>query len=364
MKVVIISRTIFPLLSPRAFRATELAKQLARMGNDVTLYAVIGEYDYTDFRKKTGVNVKPIKMQLGTANSEGKVRYNFFDKIAYHAFGDILEYPDIEFCWKIPAILKKERDIDLLITIAVPHPIHWGAAIAKITNKTSFPKVWVSDCGDPYMGNGVGKKHPSYFKLIEKFWGNKTDFVTVPILSAKNAYFSNVQDKIRVIPQGFNMENIKLSEYHQHSIPHFAYAGSIYPGLRDPSTFLDYISLLKHDFVFTVFTNNPKFFQKYKTVLKHKLIINNYIPREELLYNLSNQDFLINLTNPNVEQSPSKLIDYYLSGRPILDITTPFGQDKDFLKALSFELENWHRPADISQFDIRNVANQFINLVK
>lgn len=363
MKIVIVSRTIFPLLSPRAFRATELAKQFARLGHDVSLYAVTGKYDYTNFCKETGVKVKPIKMRLGTADSEGKVRYNFFDKIAYHAFGDILEYPDIEFCWKIPVILKKEPNTDLLVTVAVPHPIHWGAAIARKILKERFPKVWVSDCGDPYMGNGVGKKHPFYFKWVEKFWGNQTDFVSIPISSARKAYYSNVQDKIRVIPQGFNMENVRLSEYRSNAIPSFAYAGSVYPGLRDPSTLLDFLCTVDAQFRFTVFTNNASIYEPYKSRLGDKLIIHSFIPRDELLLELSKQDFLINLINPNHEQSPSKLIDYYLSKRPILDISTPFNEKVSLLKALAFKLDNWHTPKDISLFDIRNVADAFIKLV-
>ncbi len=362
MKIVIIGRIIYPLLSPRAFRATELAKEFARLGHDVTLYGVLGDYNYVDFSEQTKVKIKSIKMALATSNSDGKVRYNILDKIAYHALGNIIEYPDIEFCWKIPQILKKEKGIDLLITIAVPHPIHWGAAIAKKILKKKFPKLWISDCGDPFWGNTVGRKKKFYFKQIEKFWGNQTDYVTVPVDAATKAYLNNVQNKIRIIPQGFNMENVALKKYYQHRIPHFAYAGSVYPGKRDPSSFLEYLCEIKSEFVFTVYTNNEKFFSPFKQQLKDKLIINNYIPRENLLAELSEQDFLINFVNPKAEQSPSKLIDYYLTKRPILDISTPFKEQDSFNKALQFELENWHKPADITKYDIRNVAQAFLAL--
>lgn len=362
MKIVIISRIIYPLLSPRAFRATELAKQLARVGHDVSLYAVLGRYDYTEFSQETGVKVKSIKMRLSTANSEGNGRYNFIDKIAHHTLGNLLEYPDVEFCWKVPQVLKKEKGVDLLITVAMPHPIHWGAAIAKRFMKEAFPKTWVSDCGDPYMGNSVGKKHFFYFSWIEKFWGKQTDYVAVPIESARKAYFDNVQGKIRVIPQGFEMENIRLAKYEPNKIPHFAYAGSVYPGLRDPSSFIDYLATLETNFKFTIFTNNRNFYWPFQHKLVNRLIVRDYIPRDQLLLELSRQDFLINLTNPNSVQSPSKLIDYYLTKRPILDISTPFNEKEDFIKALRNEFDEWHAPADISKFDIRNVAEAFIRL--
>lgn len=361
MKIVIISRTIYPRLSPRSFRATELAKEFARLGHDVTLYGVLGSYDYTEFTAKTGVTVKPIKMLLSTYNSEGKQRYNFFDKAARHLFNKLIEYPDIEFCWKIPQIIKQEHDTDLLITIAMPFPIHWGAAIAKHKLKEKFPKVWISDCGDPYMGNGMEGGHLSYFKYVEQFWGDKTDYVTIPIESARTAYYPKIQNKIRIIPQGFDMENIKLSDYSPNPVPHFAYAGAIYIGKRDPSSFLEYLCSLNTNFVFTVFTETPDFYLRFKQILGPKLIIRRYIPRNELLLELSKQDFLINLLNQTTVQSPSKLIDYLLTRRPIINISTPFQEKEKFEKALSSVPESDIKDIDISEYDIRNIAHKFLS---
>ena len=364
MKVVIIGRIIFPMLSPRAFRATELAKEFARLGHDVSLYAVLGKYDYSSFMKETGIKVKNIKMLLATSDSDDHVRYNLFDKFAYHAFGKLLEYPDIEFCWKIPDILKKEQDIDLLITIAYPHPIHWGAAIAKKLLGKKFSKFWISDCGDPYMGNLVERKPLKYFRYIENFWGRMTDIVTIPIEGGRKGYSSKIQDKIRVIPQGFNFEGARLANYRKNDIPHFAYAGSIYIGQRDPSSFLSYLSKLDCDFVFTVFTNNHSFYAPFKELLGDKLNIQGYIPRDALIYELSKQDFLINLINPNTIQSPSKLIDYYLSERPVLNVSTPFKEIEIFKAFMEGDYTGQLTKEDISRYDIKNVVQQFIDATK
>lgn len=364
MKVVIIGRIIFPLLSPRAFRATELAKEFARLGHDVSLYAVLGKYDYSSFMEETGVKVKNIKMLLATSDSDDNVRYNLFDKFSYHAFGKLLEYPDIEFCWKIPEILKKEQDTDLLITIAYPHPIHWGTAIAKKLLGKKFPKFWISDCGDPYMGNLVEHRPLKYFKYIENFWGKMTDIVTIPIEGGRRGYSSKIQDKIRVIPQGFNFDGIRLANYKKNDIPHFAYAGSIYVGQRDPSSFMNFLSELDYDFVFTVFTNNHAFYAPFKELLGDKLNVREYVPRNELIYELSKQDFLINLTNPNTIQSPSKLIDYYLSERPILNVSTPFTETETFKAFTASDYTDQLRKEDISRYDIKNVVQQFIETTK
>lgn len=362
MKIIIIARAIYPALSPRAHRATELAKQFAAMGHKVILYGVLGKFDYTTFCKSTHIQVKPIKMQLSTSDSDGNLRYNLIDKFAYHAFGKLLEYPDIEFCWKVPFILRKEQNVDLLITIAHPHPIHWGAALAKKKLGQNFPKYWISDCGDPYLNNPLCKRF-FYFKYVENFWGKMTDFVTLPIESARQAYQESIQSKIAIIPQGFNFEEINIPSYKQNKVVSFAYSGSIYPGYRDPYSMLDYLAGIDIDFKFSIFTNSPNAYAPYQEKLGKRLVINNYMPRNELIVELAKQDFLINLVNPHEVQSPSKLIDYIQAKRPIIDISTPFKEERKLSEALHWNITDDHRNADISAYDIKNIAKSFINLI-
>src|SRR5699024_12169166 len=63
----------------------------------------------------------------------------------------LFEYPDIELLFKVKKALREESGFDLLISIAVPHPIHWGTAWAW-RKENPIAKTWVADCGDPYMG--------------------------------------------------------------------------------------------------------------------------------------------------------------------------------------------------------------------
>lgn len=363
MRIVIISRILYPKNSPRAFRTTELATELSRQGHEVVVYAVTGGYDYTQFTRETNVQVENIPMFFSTSGSYGKGRYNIFDKIAFHTLNKVIEYPDIEFVWRVPIILKKEKNIDILITIAFPHPIHWGAAVFRkfFQNKnTSF--TWIADCGDPYYGNSVNK-HPFYFKWVEKFWGGCVDYVSIPIEEAKEGYKTIPSEKLKVIPQGFNFSNVKVDDkFSGNSIPHFAYAGAIYPGYRDPTSFLNYLKEFNYDFRFIVFTNNPSFYKPFSTVLKEKLVIRSYIPREKLIWELSRMDFLINLKNNSKIQSPSKLIDYFMAKRPILDISTDFTEKEPFEQFNHGNYSSQHPIPDIAQYDIKNVAKQFINL--
>jgi hypothetical protein len=156
-------------------------------------------------------------MRFPVLDSSGKSRLTFFDRLCIKLFKRILEFPFIEFLWKIPAIIKEEGErTDLLISIAYPHPIHWGCSLAKKEYPQKFPKCWISDCGDPYMGNQA-LKPMRYFQHFEKQWGRRTDYITIPINEARDGYSKDVQDKIRIIPQGFDFEATPLCEYEKNN---------------------------------------------------------------------------------------------------------------------------------------------------
>lgn len=367
MKIAIITHCIFPQQSPRSFRSTELAKYFASQGHEVHIFASLGKYDYSTFEHNYHIHVHSLgHMRFETLNSDNYVRDNFLDKVGRRLLGRVLEFPLIELAWKTKTAIEKIRDVDLLITIAYPFPIHWGAAWAKKKMKKGFPKVWISDCGDPYMGNTVGLRHPWYFRYVEEFWGEKTDYVTIPIEESRECYYDNVQNKIRIIPQGFDFQSVNIDKnFRGNTIPRFAYAGIVYEGYRDPTKFLNYLASLEDiSFEFVVYTRNIAFFEKFKPLLGEKLKINNFVPREQLLYELSQMDFLINLKNKSAVQSPSKLIDYYLTKRPILEITSDFNEQNYVDEFLEGNYDNQMESRDISMYDIRNVGEQFLTLYR
>jgi len=75
-------------------------------------------------------------------------------------------------------------------------------------------------------------------------------------------------------------------------------------------------------------------------------------------------DFLVNIENGTGVHSPSKLIDYALTDRPILSLD-PFNLDKDNID--NFLRGNYEKQfviKDIQQYNIKNVASKFLRLVK
>ena len=360
MKILIISQNTFPVQGPRAFRTQELSEELVRQGHDVTLYTVHGDMDYSEYETQTGVKMRDIHPRLPISANDGKNRYTLWSRFLYHFLHSRLLYPEIELYFKVDSILQKEKDVNLLITIAWPHSIHAGAARSKRKHPQSFPKTWIADCGDPFFLNPF-LECPEYFERFERDWCSKADYITIPIEAGKDGYFPEYQNKICIIPQGFNFNNTPIAEYKQNDIPTFGYAGSIY-GKRDPKDFILYLSKVRTPFKFYLFTQSAAN-DKYRQLLGERLINVVGKTRAECIYELSKMDFLINFMNPKSIQSPSKLIDYAIAGRPAIDIDIPFSDSKVFEQFLQGEYSAQHRIDNIDDYRIENVAKQFVGLV-
>lgn len=362
-KILIISRTIFPKLVPRAHRATELAKELARQGNEVTLAAVLGKYNYTRFQEETGIRVCDLGMSgFEWINSDREPKsISIWRKVVVFILRRWFAFPDILLGKRTAHFLKKCEHYDRLITIAIPYSIHWGATYAKRHYLNLRDTIWISDCGDPFMGNPMSRQ-PFYFKYVEKLWCRTTDFISVPTELAIDGYYPEFKFKIRIIPQGFVFDHSLVANYHKNPVPTFAYSGMVYPHKRDPRHFLEYLKKRGGEFKFVVYSSKQDLFEPYKASLGDKLELRSYIPHDQLIHELSKMDFVINIRNESSVQVPSKLIDYYLTNRPILEISSAFNEDDTFEE---FCREDYHSQLVIEEpqrFNITNVAKAFAEL--
>ncbi len=365
MKIVIISQHLFPMQTPRAHRTTELAKELSRLGNDVVIYAVLGKYDYTEFERENKLRVKPIpvKFQYHPYSSDADGKRVFIDKVLGKLFGKIFEFPYIEFLFNIPKILKKENDIDLLISIADPHHIHWGCVRAKRRLKDNFARVWIADCGDPFMSNGLSTDHLSYFSTFEKRFCKACDYITVPIEAAKAAYYPEYRAKINVVPQGFEFDLHGKASEPNNSVPTFAYAGTFYRDIRNPKLILDHLSSLKEKFKFIIYTNDREMVLPYLSILGEKIELKKPIPRKQLLKELEKMDFLLNIENNDIMfQVPSKLIDYAITQRPILSLNPRKLETNKISEFLAKNYSNSTKVENLNQYHITHVAQSFLKL--
>lgn len=362
MKILIVSGSFYPVNAPRAFRTTELAKELKRQGHDVTVFFPHKQYNYDSLEKSLGIRLKNISLSWKTLLLfKGNIGHRLnmiLSRFLIMAF----DYPQIEYLFRLPKLLKSETGYDLLISIAVPHPVHWGVNKALKQNP-ALTKKWIADCGDPYMLARTDSFNKwFYFKWVEQSWCRRADFITIPIEEGKNGYYSQFHSKIRVIPQGFNFEEVDGSVFTPNAVPTFGFAGRFIPGRRDPRPFMELLIKLGVDFRFHIYTIQEDLVKPYQHRLGEKLIIHPFIPRDQLIETMKTYDFLLNLENGTSTQSPSKLIDYALTKRPILSLNS---QDIDAVKLQNFLKSDYTDQLiieNLEQYNIKNVVSKFVSL--
>jgi hypothetical protein len=346
-----------------------LAKELARQGHEVTVLTP-KQQEHIDFAKKHNLNIidlggakwKAIDLREKGLNLKLKRVFRRLFQLALH-------YPELEYTFLVKKAIQdlkqKGRKFDLLISIAVPFTIHWGVALTWENNSSDIAKTWVADCGDPFMGAENDTFKPFfYFKYVEKWFCKKVDYLTVPVTTAIDAYYSEFHHKIQVIPQGFNFDEVKLAPKENTPYPHFAYAGGLIPGRRDPKTFLEYLVSLDMDFQFDVYTNSEALIKSYAVRSKGRIIIKPYIPRLKLLYELSKLDFVVNFENAGQKQIPSKLIDYSIIKKPILTVNSIKHNQKLTNEFLNGDYSNALHLENLEIYKIENVAKAFLQLSK
>ena len=79
---------MYPHISARSFRTTELAKGFAKLGHDVTLYTILGKYDYSKIEAEyPTLHIKSLgKTRFGNPDSDGFLKKNIFQRIFITVF--------------------------------------------------------------------------------------------------------------------------------------------------------------------------------------------------------------------------------------------------------------------------------------
>ncbi|MCH8534618.1 MAG: hypothetical protein LAT51_06065 [Flavobacteriaceae bacterium] len=365
-KILIVSASFYPTNSPRSFRTTELVKEFLKQGHKVTLLSVYTDETLNYFKNEPNITFKPLKSEK--QKKKVTVKKNklllLLNLIINRVKEQFFYYPQIKQLDYTYQSLKGLKGFDLMISIAAPHTIHWG--VNKFIKKHHKPaKLWVADCGDPFMfAENLQYKRPFYFAYLEKAFCRTADFITVPSEKSISGYYNEFHDKIKVIPQGFNFDEIEVDQTEKKADEvQFAYAGRLNPKRRNPAELIDYLIEKNINFKFYIFSENFSFINGYQKKYPNKIILQNYIERKKLLKFLSSLDFVVNFKNKGDNQVPSKLIDYAIINKPILDIK--YGNlDKGLVdEFLNADYKNSYKVDNLEQYKIENVCDNFLNLI-
>lgn len=374
-EILIISYFFYPENNPRAFRTFELAKELAKKNKvkiiipkkNIEYYNLEQKYNFDIVQIESGVffNKNYIRNKIPESSKSNRVK-SLLKKIYNYLFSD----RTLEYFYPLMKELKKiNYKYDAVISIGLPFSCHLGTWLGVKFNKNLTSKI-ILDYGDPFYKNKTCNMAP-YFKKIEKIVLKYADDVVIPIEKMKDSFKEyDIENKIKIIPQGFSFENIKLEKYIKNKISTFIYAGLFYEEIRNPLNFFKELNKLKIEYKFYIYTdiNHLRKMRSGAEIEKeirksnNKMVLNNIIPREKCIVEMSKADFLINLENINSEQSPSKLIDYAISKRPILS----FNQENfDIFIFKEFLNGNYTmaKTINLEEYDIKKISKQFMNLI-
>ena len=348
MKILVVSYYYTPEITPRAFRASSIYSSLIKQGHNVELI----------YPKK---DIKHIGSKGGKLGSRIKtIIRKITEKIL--PGGKDLAY--------LPFFLQqlKEKEADLVISIGLPFSVHLAVSIARKFLNLNVKTV-IFDYGDPYSANPAGN-FCFYAQIIESWALKYCNIILTPIKEPVEL-FKKIAPKhcnIHVVCQGYNITDVDIVKFKKNSVPTFCYAGVLYKGIREPLSFLRYISEIKVDYRFIVYTNvsnveNLNIFYTFSEQMGDRLVIRPLISRNECIKKLSQMDFLINFSNNGGVQQPSKLVDYTLSKRPYLTINN---NQNDFMEFNDYIRNKYStfKPMDISNFDQDLVAEKIISIVR
>jgi hypothetical protein len=367
VRITLLTAHFFPELHPRAFRCSELANEFIKRGHNVTVVnlGTVESYNYKLHYAETGVKVINYHFYLRKVHQSSVKSISFISR----GMGYIVEYLLAGKLFyqgtKIAKYFVNETKSDMIISISTPFMNHLAIALAyrfKRQNRTML----IADSGDPFS-RSTQRRHAPYFNIVERLVYRSYHYLSVPSKYSIGAYRNFISERrIKIIPQGFNFDKVKLNDINKQPYPVFAYAGVFYNDIRNPTFLFDQLAQIKGKYKFKIYLrsldpNIKALIAPYQDLLGENLEVFHGLERDDLIRKLSEVDFLVNLDNLSQHQIPSKLIDYALTKRPIFSCSSESFQSDNFESFLTGDYKNALK-IDISKNNIKSVVTSFLTL--
>ena len=366
MRLLMIAYSYYPALTPRAFRWAAVAEALVARGHDV--YVVCNKETGTERSEtingvmvyRVGANLRetfrswlgsssPTRAASSVKGTSGRsllktARVYIVRMIKWiydHSVQKLL-WPDFACFWYFPAVacckkLQQKEKFDAVVSVSQPFTGH----LIGLKLKKRYGMQWVVDIGDPFsfMSETPVNNHWLFDRLnyyAESSILRNSDAVTVTTEGTRSEYlrcFPDLTgDKISVIPPLFvpPVDVGKLAPYFVGPPRiRLVFAGTLYSQIRNPAALLEFFNLLLKTSIgvqlelhfFGVINNCEPYFEKYRELLDYKIFLHGLVPRDSALRAMMDATVLVNLGNSTVYQLPSKVVEYVILGKPVLNIT-------------------------------------------
>ena len=366
MKLLLITYSYTPDLTPRAFRWAAVAEALVARGHDVHVIrnketgterseAINGVMVY-----RVGANLREVfRNWLGgssptraTSTATGalnrsqpttaRIYIGRAIKWIYDHSAKIILWPDFASFWYFPAVVRahklmRKEKYDAMISVSLPFTGHCvGLALKKC-----YGLPWIVDIGDPFsfMNETPVNNHVLFgwlnYRTESKVLQN-ADYVTVTTDGTRTEYLRCFPDvagnKISVIPPLFvapaNVDEL-APFFTELNKTRLVFAGTLYSKIRNPAVLLDFFSSLLTTEIaehlelhfFGVMNDCEPYFERYRELMGVKIFLHGLVSRASAVRAMKDATILVNIGNATAYQLPSKVVEYVMLGKPVLNIT-------------------------------------------
>ena len=370
--ILIVSHFFYPEITPRALRITALVREFVREGHRVTVVLPNKQIYHDHPFDLSGVTVlygDSAPVREGGVSSRKRLR-RFIPEFVVRI---LLYFYNHEFFAKYDEGIERRLaamsgDFDLLISSSYPVAIHRAVMKAFRRNSNLTARMKVAEFSDPPMRGEFNRSFfPAYHLFLHRM-GRFFDRFVIPVRNALPCYTAyKPEGEIRVIPQGFDLSEVERQSYTPHERPTFAYAGRFYQHTRDPRVLFECLAAYEGDFLFVLYLIDcepyfTRLIEEFQGKVRGKIVVRSPLPRRELIRELSGMDFIINQDYTYATATPIKLIDYSLASRPVFSFSATNFDRALFNRFLSGDYSGALRLPDISNYDIRTVARQFMEM--
>lgn len=359
MKLLLITHSYPPHVSPRAIRWSAIAENLASRGHEITTIAAwfpglprterlrnvaverVGSGPaFVRLRQllashRAGQGGAPAPVSKGTVSPTGLAAR--VARVAYDALWRSVYWPDYAALWYRHATrrareLARTGEFDALITSSLPFTDH----LVGLGVRRAVPSIpWLADSGDPfYLTHAQPVNNNLLYDRLnfraERAVMRACDSATVTTPQTADMYrdaFPEAAHKVSVIPPLFAASASRSATDGSGTGPRrLVFVGTLYRKIRSPAVLLDAFARLAarspHRWelhVYGALHDTADIFTPYARQLGDRLVVHGIVGREQALAAQESAYALVNIGNDTPHQLPSKVVEYASTGRPIVN---------------------------------------------
>lgn len=347
MKILIVTHSFSPDLTPRAFRWAAIASRLGALGHEVHVLCATQSGAPEDRAFKVHrvadpvLKARPVAAPAPVVRDESaswRATLKSWSRYTFRALWRSFYWPDYACGWIFPAArmarsLAGIHRFDWVITTSHPfsgHMVWW------LVRRAYAPPRWLVDIGDPYALMKQPSPYNRHFYALLSYWVEKrliarADRISVTTDATASLYrssFSAGQNRIAVIPPVMSLPAPPSRTRQEDGVIDLVFVGTLYRNLRSPRYLLECFRVLSERFqdgrfrlhFYGAVNDCQDILAEYADHPHIIVVVHGLVDRAIVLHAMANADVLVNIGNHSASQLGSKVIEYMAMGRPILNV--------------------------------------------